>query len=242
MPTEILTFKKIDSTNTYALKNFDELKDRTVISADFQTMGRGRFNRTWVSESMENIYISFVLKPVETKYLANLTQYLSVVVAKIVEKYKVTPTIKWPNDVLVSGKKICGILCESSSKTNLTKGVVLGAGINLNMSKACLDSIDRPATALNIVLKREISKEEFLSELVQTFFEDYQEVLENGFLCFEKDYKERIDFLGQKVHVQLRDGDKKVEYTAVDIDDCGNLVVADKDSHSKTIYSGDLIL
>ena len=118
MPTSIIEFETIDSTNTYGLKHFDELEDKTVITSLEQTNGRGRFDRVWVSGSFENIYMSFILKPSKLTHIANLTQYLCTTAAKVIETYGVSTQIKYPNDVLVDGKKICGILCESKLKKN----------------------------------------------------------------------------------------------------------------------------
>lgn len=239
---KILEFNSIDSTNTYCLKHFEDIKDKTAITALEQTAGRGRFTRTWVSGNFENIYLSFVLKPHNLKYIANLTQYLSVATAKIIESYGVETEIKYPNDVLVNGKKICGILCESSLKKNVIQGVVLGIGVNLNMPQEILDSIDRPATSLNIVTGHKIDRKKFLNSLITEFFKEYDSVIEHGFCGFKEDYLKRIKFLGKTVWVQQRDGAPKEKYTALNIDDNGNLVVQTQNDEQKAIFSGDLIM
>lgn len=238
----IKTFETLPSTNTYALEHFDELQDFCVISANTQTQGRGRFDRNWVSNEKENIYLSFVLKPENKTYLPNLTQYLSVVTAKVIAQYAVTPQIKWPNDVLINGKKICGILCESKLKQNKLQGVVLGIGINLNMSQETIDSIDRPATALNLETDLKIDKKDFLNKLLTEFEKGYKDAIEQGFLSFKDDYLKLTNFLGQKVFIQQRDNAPKEEYIASKIDDNGNLIVLTSENTEKTILSGDLIL
>ena len=239
---KILEFNSIDSTNTYCLKHFDNLKDKTAVSALEQTAGRGRFTRTWVSDNYENIYLSFVLKPQNLKHIENLTQYLSVITTKVIETYGVEAEIKYPNDVLVNGKKVCGILCESSLKKNVIQGVVLGIGVNLNMPQEILDSIDRPATSLNIETGQPINRQEFLNALVTEFFKNYNSAIEHGFCAFKEDYLKRIKFLGKTVWIQQRDGAPKEEYTALKIDDKGNLIVKTYNNEQKTILSGDLIL
>ena len=182
---KLLHFDCINSTNTYSIEHFDDLEDKTVVSADKQTAGRGRFDRKWISESEENIYVSFVLKPENKNHLTNLTQYLCVVCAKILENYNVQPEIKWPNDVLVNGKKICGILCETKLKQNKIQGVVLGIGINLNMPEELIKTIDRPATSLNLETKQKIDKQKFFNTLVEMFFENYEDAAEKGFSSFK---------------------------------------------------------
>lgn len=246
---KLLRFETIDSTNTYALKNFDKLEDLTAVTADEQTAGRGRFDRTWVSDNCQNIYLSFVLKPQKKDYIANLTQYLSVVCAKVIETYSrdsnVKPQIKWPNDVLVNNKKICGVLCESSLKNNQIQGVVLGIGINLNMPKDTIEVIEkmgRPATSLNLELGEKVDKEQFLQKLLNEFFKNYEQAVEDGFAFFKADYKNRIDFLNKTVCLQMRDGAPKEPVVAKDIDDNGNLVVLNEQEEVKTVLSGDIIL
>lgn len=238
---KIINFKTLDSTNTWAKENFKKLDDSTIISADEQTKGKGRFKRVWVSENCENIYISFVLKPDKKDYLANLTQYLSVVTTKILKSYNVTPQIKWPNDVLVNGKKICGILCEAVSEKNEVTGVVLGIGVNLNTAQEILQNINKPATSLNLETGRKIDKNEFLKALCTEFFLHYPDLIEKGFEFIKEDYLNSINFLGKTVYIQQRDGEQRQEYTALDIDEKGNLTVKTPQGSVKTIYSGDLI-
>lgn len=241
MHNNIITFDTIDSTNTYSLKHFDELEDKTAVTALEQTAGKGRFTRTWVSGNFDNIYLSFVLKPQNLSRIANLTQYLSVITAKVIESYGVTAEIKYPNDVLVNGKKICGILCESSLKNNAIQGVVLGIGVNLNMPKEIIDSIDRPATSLNLEINKPVNREEFLNKLIESFFSQYENTIENGFSAFKNEYLKRINFLGKTIWIQQRDGEKKEEVTAVKIDDNGNLIIKDIYGTEKPMLSGDLI-
>ena len=193
----IISFEQLDSTNTYSKKNIETLADKTVISADFQTNGYGRFNRTWVDLGSENIYMTFVLKPSDklSEVHANLTQYLSVILCKQFEAMGLSPQIKWPNDVLLNGKKVCGILAESIIKGNILKGIVLGIGVNLNASSENLNEIDRPATSVNIELGQMINKQEFMQKLVENFFSRYDEFLANGFVLIKDDYEKRASLI-----------------------------------------------
>ena len=109
---EFLYLDEVDSTNLYGKKNIDTLADKTVISAKRQLSGRGRLNRVWLDLGEGNLFVSLVLKPslkFDEKF-ANLTQYLSVILCKTLEQYGLQPEIKWPNDVLINGKKVAGIL------------------------------------------------------------------------------------------------------------------------------------
>lgn len=239
---KIIRLETVDSTNTYALQHFEELDDLSVICTNIQTKGKGRFDRVWFSDSTENIYLSFVLKPNQKTYIANLTQYLCVVVAKIIEKYNIKPQIKWPNDVLINDKKICGILCESYLKNNKIEGLVLGVGINLNMTKNMLKKINKPATSLNIETGKNINKEDFLKKLLEEFFVNYSNTIEKGFTTFKNDYINRACFLGKTVFLQHREQTSREELFAKDIDNNGNLIAITKTGEEKTILSGDIII
>ena len=149
---ELLYLETVDSTNKYAKENLANIKDKTLIYANYQTAGRGRLNRKWNSNFGKNLYASFVLKPSKElkEVYSNLTQYLSLVLAEVFEEYQLIPTIKWPNDVRINGKKISGILAESIIERGELKGIVLGFGVNLNCSQEDIDKIDQPATSLNL--------------------------------------------------------------------------------------------
>ena len=201
---KIICFDKIDSTNTYAKLNIDDLEDMSVISADFQSAGRGRFTRSWVDLGSENIYMTIILKPEELLQVhSNLTQYLSVCLCKMIEEQGLKPKIKWPNDVLLNGKKVCGILAESIIKGGKLKGIVLGIGVNLNASAENLDKIDRPATSVNLELGKNINKKEFMENLLEKFFANYDEFLSKGFKYIIDDYEKRASFMNQKLKIAV---------------------------------------
>ena len=134
---KVIQLEEVDSTNSYGKKHIDEFEDKTAIITKKQTSGRGRLNRSWVDLGEENLFLSIILKPSETfneKY-PNLTQYLSVTLCKVIESYGIQTQIKWPNDVLIDGKKIAGILSETVMQGQKLKGIVLGVGVNLNSNQ-----------------------------------------------------------------------------------------------------------
>ncbi len=111
---QLFYFEILESTNLFAKKNIEKFDDKSIIYCDFQTNGRGRFDRKWLSNKKDNIFLSFILKPHYNNVLnlpiVNLTQYLCVVLAKVFVSYNVKPQIKWPNDILINEHKISGIL------------------------------------------------------------------------------------------------------------------------------------
>lgn len=237
----IISFDELDSTNKYAKQNLQMLADKTVISADVQTNGYGRFERSWVDLGRENIYMTFVLKPSD-KILtvhSNLTQYLSVTLCKQLEKMGLTPQIKWPNDVLLGGKKICGILAETVIKGTKLKGIILGIGVNLNASPENLGEIDRPATSVNLELGQIVNKQEFMQKLVENFFGDYDEFLEKGFNFIRKDYERMASFLNQELKVSVFNVIKTG--FSQGLDDDGTLLLLNENGNVEKINMGEII-
>lgn len=196
----IISFEKLDSTNKYAKVNFETLADKTIIIADCQTSGYGQFQRAWVDAGGENVYMTFVLKPSEAlqQEHVNLTKILAEALCRLINEETgnrkqetdgmnakdyasmhpcIYASIKPPNDVLINGKKVCGILAESITKGGKLKGIALGVGINLNSSAEILKTIDQPATSVNLELGYELNKMEFIEKLIEHFFANYDEVI-----------------------------------------------------------------
>lgn len=173
---------EIDSTSAFARKNLNDLEDFEVVSADMQSSGHGQFERKWFSSDKNggNIYISIVLKPKNIEHLNELTRYASFKVAQTLEVYGVKPDFKYPNDVLISGKKISGILAESVFLGNDFKGVIVGIGTNLNLDNKEIENIDVPATSLYLETGNKINKNEFLNNLLDNFKNDWEDFLLNG--------------------------------------------------------------
>ncbi len=242
-----MDFKKIhlpktESTNDYALQNIESLEDKTIIFADFQTKGKGRNARTWVSKK-NNLYTSFVLKPEYDFHKKNtlnaLTQYSAVVLTRILkDQYAIEAKIKWPNDLLVDHKKIAGILIETVIQGDLLQGIVIGIGVNLNLDKKDLEKIDQPATSLNILLNKEIDRDAFLDFLLKEFFLGYDALLEKGFLLIKEEYILRNMFLGKMVKAVVFE--KTYHGIAKKVDDEGQLVL-DCNSKEEIISIGDII-
>lgn len=179
---DILYFKELESTSVWARKHLKDLDNFKVISADIQTMGHGQFERKWFSTDKNggNIYISIVLKPENIEHLNELTRYTSYIGAKTIEEYGIKAQFKFPNDILINGKKIAGILAESVFMGDEFKGVIVGIGINLNLDEEDVKNIDIPATSVYIETGKNIKKDEFLEKFLNNFKKEYDEFLETG--------------------------------------------------------------
>ncbi len=173
---------ELDSTSIYAHKHLEELNNFDVISADIQTAGHGQFERYWYSSNSNggNIYISIIVKPENLNHINELTRFIALVGAKTIKSYGIEPTFKYPNDILINGKKIAGFLAESEFVGQNCKGIIIGCGINLNLTKEELKNIDIPATSIFNETGKNVDKNEFLNLFLSDFEKEYNNFLNNG--------------------------------------------------------------
>ena len=178
----ILHFDEINSTSVYSHQHLEDLKDFQVVSAEMQTQRHGQFERVWYSSNKNggNIYISIILKPETIEHLNELTRYVALIGAKTLKEYGLNPTFKYPNDILINGKKIAGFLAESEFLGATCKGVIVGCGINLNLDSEELKNIDIPATSIFNETGKNIDKQEFLDKFLSNFENEYDDFLING--------------------------------------------------------------
>ena len=245
---EIIFREKINSTNLYGKEHIDEISDKSVIYASYQTEGRGRMNRKWMSFDSDNLYASIILKP-EGDYsklpVSNLTQLLSVVIADVLKFYGINANIKWPNDVIISkdendifGEKICGILAESAIVHNNIKGIVLGFGLNINATKKELSQIDRPATSMFNETGSLFDVKDVLENICELFFSKYDDFMKKGFGYIKEDYLSKIKFLNKEITISMPH--KTINGTAKDITVSG-AVLLDTGEELKTITIGEIL-
>lgn len=186
MEITYIHLKSVHSTNRWAKENSTHL-DRnklTRITAEKQTGGYGRFNRPWVSPKGLNIYVTYFFTNKKTQSdLNHLSQLLCLSTAKLLFYQNLCPQIKWPNDILIRGKKIAGILCEIIDLLDV-HGVILGAGININMPKKDLNHINQPATSILNEKGKKTSLEPLLALLDQIFVYDLALYQTQGFKPF----------------------------------------------------------
>uniref|UniRef100_UPI004027B09F biotin--[acetyl-CoA-carboxylase] ligase n=1 Tax=Candidatus Scatousia sp. TaxID=3085663 RepID=UPI004027B09F len=225
---DTIRLETVESTNLYGKEHLAELADKTIVHALRQTCGRGRLQRSWVDLGEGNLFMSFVLKPSNSfdEVFSNLTQYLSVQLCKILEEYGLNPQIKWPNDVLIDGKKTAGILSETVMQGCKFKGLILGVGVNLRADADSVKKItDKEVTALNIELGKTIDLDSFRESLCKAFFSEYDEFLKSGFEMIKTDYLKRACFLEKEICVKVFDKEK--QGIAKSITDKGELVLCE---------------
>ncbi|MEI8366565.1 MAG: biotin--[acetyl-CoA-carboxylase] ligase [Parachlamydiaceae bacterium] len=183
-------FEQMGSTNTWAKLHAHQLpRDKiTLVTAGMQTAGRGRFNRKWESPAHENIYASFCFFIEKHRTdIGNIPQVLALSAAEILKALGFSPELKWPNDVLLSKKKVAGILAETTPLSDQLC-MIIGIGLNVNMPLETLQKIDRPATSLANESGRPFDVEKVLDRLQIQFTKDLDLFFEEGFHPFFAPY------------------------------------------------------
>lgn len=186
-------FASIESTNTWAKDHFEmwSTKGLTLVTASHQTKGRGQLGREWLSPEGMNLYASFCFWfPLDRMDMGNIPQVMMLSVCRLLEEKGLHPKIKWPNDLMLSEKKLAGVLCETIMEEE-KRGVICGLGLNINMSDELLSQIDQPATSLKIEIGETVEIESFLESLVMNFAIDLERFVSEGFSNFLPFFLER---------------------------------------------------
>jgi BirA family biotin operon repressor/biotin-[acetyl-CoA-carboxylase] ligase len=235
-------FKVIDSTNTWAKQHAHEFERDclTLETAEEQTGGRGRFKRRWESPPGLNIYASFCLFVEKQRSdVGNLPQVMAISAAKVLEDLQFKPELKWPNDLLLSQKKIGGILAETVSFSDHLC-LIIGIGLNVNMPQERLSRIDRPATSLFAETQRLYDVEDVLSRLQQQFSADATLFFKAGFFPFLAGYRGRM-FHNHNQTSQFHDNKQVWKGAIHAINDDGSLVLKLVDGTLKTFIAGEIL-
>jgi BirA family biotin operon repressor/biotin-[acetyl-CoA-carboxylase] ligase len=212
--------------------------DGTVVLAEEQTKGRGRFDRAWVSPAGKNLYLTLVLRP-SVDRLRSLSMVAPLAVALAVEDATgLSPRIKWPNDVLINGRKLSGILIESEIAGESVEYALVGVGVNVNLDIEQSPEIAAIATSVKRELGREISREDLLVAFLNRFEELYEDAPKGDAVL--QQWRSRLDTLGREVRVTFRD--QVYEGTAEDVDRDGNLILAQRDGTRRVIEAGEVSL
>ncbi|MFO8034844.1 MAG: biotin--[acetyl-CoA-carboxylase] ligase [Candidatus Bipolaricaulota bacterium] len=232
---------EVDSTNAYALRCAEDLPHGAVIVADRQTAGRGRAGRRWHSPQ-GNLYMTVLLKefPAGVKQwgLGWLTLAMAVAVARVLETRGLAPRIKWPNDVLLEGRKVAGVLAETRWHQGQPTVLALGIGVNLNMPPEEAAKLEVPAAVVAQVLGRSDDRDAFAEEVLVAFFAALGGVDDAGPQRLKRDVLQRSWFLGRSVLVKRAAG--SLSGRAVGLDDQGALLVADESETVHTVLTGDV--
>lgn len=242
---EIISYKKVDSTNTSAYELAEHgLTEGAVIFADEQARGKGRHGRTWQSVPGCGIYMSCVLRPhMAPNEIPKITLVAAVAVAKAIRGYTgLNAVIKWPNDILINGKKVCGILTEMKAEQDMIDFIILGIGVNVN-TKA--KDLPKGASSLKEELHHikdgeNISRVELAKKMLETLEEYYNTLKKKGSGSIIEEWKEYSVMLGSRVKVALPN--RTFEADVYNIDPDGALVVRLDSGVLEKISSGDVVM
>ena len=238
MEIKLEAFEALDSTNTYLKKRAAEgAPEGTVVIANEQTGGRGRMGRSFASAPGMGIYMSMLLRP-DTGDVQSITAATAVAVCRAIERVcGVKPGIKWINDLFLKGKKICGILCESSLRQGGAEYVVLGIGLNvITRPQDFPEELRGTAGSLYSQTGTVYERGKLISAVIRELCAMY-ETWKLDPAALLDDYKRRCFVLGKAVELMPADGDK---FTALaeDISDDFGLVLRLPDGSQKTVHSG----
>jgi BirA family biotin operon repressor/biotin-[acetyl-CoA-carboxylase] ligase len=216
-------FATLDSTNTYAARLArDGAPEGTVVIADSQSGGKGRLGRRWVSPPQVNLYLSAVLRPpVPAAVAPQLNLLAAVAVADtIVQVCGLTPAIKWPNDVLVGGKKVCGILAEMQTGADALRAVVVGIGVNINAPLSAFpEELRDKASSLLLAGGRPVDRAAVAAGLLTHLEKSYVLWLEEGFPALRSAWEHHAaDLIGTQVTVASPEGTVRGSVLGLDID------------------------
>ena len=209
----------------------------TVIIADEQTAGKGRMKRTWLSPK-GSIALSIILYP-SMVYLSSLTMLASLAVVRCIETVtSLKPQVKWPNDVLINGRKVCGILIESGVRQNIVDFAIIGIGVNVNLRLSDFPEILPTATSLSDELGRNVSRLDVIRQLLIEIERLYL-TLQTGGSLYEE-WRDRLVTLGKRVRVTW--SETRYEGVAESVARDGSLLLRRLDGSLTKIVAGDVTL
>jgi BirA family biotin operon repressor/biotin-[acetyl-CoA-carboxylase] ligase len=218
-----------------------------VICAEFQTKGRGRLGRIWHAPAGKNLLVSLLLRPdIDIKNSQKITLGSAIVLEKVLKKYctmnnqqHIQFELKWPNDVLVDGKKIAGILVESILRENKIEALALGFGINLNMDPELLpEDLRQQTTSLALVINQLIDRELFLVMLLEQMDIDYQIMEKTQYSEVVNEWKLRTRHLGKQIRISDSSGVFNAQFK--DVSERGYLIYGTADGKTNEFISGEV--
>lgn len=237
----IIHFDDIDSTNIKAKELAQkDIEDGSLIVAEKQTLGSGRFNRKWVSPK-GGLWFTLILRPnIPPNEAPKITQIAAASVYKTLNDFDINTTIKWPNDILLNDKKLCGILAEMKCDMDSVHYLVLGIGMNVNINESDFDeAVKSIATSLKIQYNIEFKRSEVLSTFLTHFENLYNKFINNLDLSETISIcRDHSNIFGRKA--KLITYNKEEIVTCISLSDTGDLIVRDSSGNEKAVLAGEI--
>jgi len=240
---EIYTFHEVESTNSVAkfLAGY-EAPEGTVVISEIQTKGKGRRGKKWESP-VGGIWLSIILKPdIDPSKAPIITLATGVAVAKTLREMNIDARIKWPNDILINNKKVCGILTEANAKFNTVDHVIVGVGIDTKLDTDILaDDLREGTTSLSKETDKEIKESKIIAKFLNEFEKIYNLFKDEKFDEILYEWRTMAQTIGNYVEIKQPLG-KVYRGVAVGINNQGALILELGNGELKKIISGECIL
>ena len=241
---DIRVFEQTTSTNDVIEKLArDGVKEGAVVFAESQTKGRGRLGRAWVSPPRKGLWFSVLLRPnLRPQETTQLTVAAATALWRAIHNETgLCPEIKWPNDLLLRGRKVTGILTELTAELDRVKHVILGIGVDVNLSAGDFPSeLRKLATSLKIESGKPVSRSALAVEILRELDHDCARVCSGDFASVADEWEEHCTTLGRNVAIQI--GDRRIRGRAESLSEDGALLLRTEHGHLERISGGDVTL
>ncbi len=243
---QLFVFNEVGSTNDVLRELIAEGSDAdgTVVVSDSQTVGRGRLGRKWLSPGGMNLYLSALFRPQVSPQESSVFTFLaSCALVEVFSAYGVDAEIKWPNDILVGGKKISGVLTELGTSDGAVNYLVIGIGVNLNLPEEFIrremEDISEKTTSLSILLGEEVNREKFCAELINALDRFYGEFRRRGTQAIVNMWIERWGFVGREISVDV--SGEVISGVVERVDATGFLYLRTDEGDLRKVITGDTV-
>lgn len=241
---DIRVFEQTTSTNDVMEKLArDGVKEGVVVFAESQTRGRGRLGRKWLSPAYKGLWFSVLLRPdLHPQEATQLTVAAATALRRaIAAETGLQPEIKWPNDILVGGKKVAGVLTELSAELDRVKHVILGIGVDVNLGAGEFPAdLRKQATSLKIESGRPVSRADLATAMLRELDNDYLRVGVGRFAEVADEWEAHCKTIGRDVTIQI--GDRRLRGRAESLGESGELLLRTEHGHLERVNGGDVTL
>jgi BirA family biotin operon repressor/biotin-[acetyl-CoA-carboxylase] ligase len=241
---DLHVFQETTSTNDIVERLArDGAREGTVVFAESQTKGRGRLGRKWVSPAKKGLWFSALLRPqLRPQETTQLTVMAATALRRAIAlQTQLTAEIKWPNDILVRGRKVAGILTELNAELDRVKYVILGIGVDVNLSPGEFPAeVRKVATSLKAELGRTLSRPELAVAILRELDRDYALIASGNFAAVADEWEKHCSTLGRGVVV--RTGPRQIRGRAESLGEDGALLLRTEHGHLERIVGGDVTL
>ncbi|UDI78258.1 biotin--[acetyl-CoA-carboxylase] ligase [Staphylococcus taiwanensis] len=241
LASKVKVYDSVDSTQTIAKQELVGNNDSMIVLSDEQTLGRGRFNRNWSSSKGKGLWMSLVLRPnVPFSMMPKFNLFIALGIREAIQEFTIDKVeIKWPNDIYIGDKKVCGFLTEMVANYDTIDAIICGTGINLNhLEDDFSEEIKHRATSIRLHSATKIERYAFLKTLISSINYRYNQFLTQSFETIRSEYIEASNIWHRKL--RFTENGQQFVGEAVDIDKDGFLMVKDDANEVRRLISADI--